>query len=491
MRKFTGYIYAHNGGKFDFKFLLPLVPRSRCKLFSIKGRIAKISFDNVEFRDSYLVLPVPLKAYGKLEIDYRKFEATERHKHMAEIKTYLKADCYYLYDMVKDFVAEYGFGLTMAGRTFATLKDKFNIIPPKTNEHYDAKFREYYYGGRVQFFELGRLKGKFNVYDINSAYPYAMVSKHVFGGSFLSATVAPTKESILENCFIRFCGHSDGGLPFRDSDGGLCFAARDGEFSVTGWELIAAQKANTVKIDKIIVCHRPLELRSFEEYVNYFYKMKRSAVKGSSEELFAKLFLNSCYGRFALNPREFRDVTMTEYGDEPDENTKAEKEGKEKPWQLANDFEDSGISIWEKPTRQNANAFFNVATAASITGFVRAYLSNALSKCRRPVYCDTDSIICESAVGMRVGRDLGEWKHEGEFKRDSVCIAGKKLYAAKLTSGKWKYASKGVRLSPEQICEIADGKEIVSTLDAPTFSLFTGERFITRTTRRDDKRKRR
>lgn len=510
MRRFTGYIYAHNGGKFDFKFILPLAPKTRTKLFCIKGRIAKIAFDAVEFRDSYLLLPVPLKAYGKLQIDYRKFEAGEREKHLKEITEYLKADCYYLYEMLGEFVTEYGFGLTMAGRTFSQLKERFDIKPPKTNEHYDAKFREFYYGGRVQFFELGPVRGRFNIYDINSAYPFAMVHRHVFGSSFISASAIPTNPKILGPCFVKFVGRSNGGLPSRGSDGSLSFLPAQGTFSVTGWELIQALETKSVKIDKVLVCHRPMELRDFSEYVNHFYKLKRNAEKGSSEELFAKLMLNSCYGRFALNPREFRDVTMTAYGDEPDENYAYKKEnpepkfdGKNKeslveydewqagvPWQLANDFEDTGISIWEKPAKLNSNAFFNVATAASITGFVRAYLGRALAMVKRPVYCDTDSIICEESGPLRIGEDLGHWKHEGKIMRDSLFIAGKKLYAARLESGKWKYASKGVRLAPEQIVEIAQGKAITSTLDAPTFSLLTGERFITRTVRRDDQRKR-
>jgi hypothetical protein len=489
MRRFRGYIYAHNGGKFDFKFLLPLVPKRDLRLFTIKGRIAKIAFGDVEFRDSYLMLPVPLKAYGKTEIEYWKFEDSERHKWIKEITEYLKADCYYLYEMVKEFVNDYGFGLTMAGRTFAQLKEKFDINPPKTNEHYDAKFREFYYGGRVQFFELGHIKGKFNIYDINSAYPFAMVHRHVFGSGFISATVAPSKESILSQCFVRFMGRGIG-LPYRSADGSLSFEAHRGVYSVTGWELVQALKTNAVKIDKVIQCHRPTELRDFEPYVTHFYRMKKAAKKGTSEELFAKLMLNSCYGRFALNPREFRDVCMTEYGDEPDENYQAKKKGEEPPWELANDFEDSGVSIWEKPSRQNSNAFFNVATAASITGFVRAYLARALSQVERPVYCDTDSIICGGGESLTVGANLGNWKHEGTIAKDSLWIAGKKLYAAKCDDGKWKYASKGVRLAPGQICQIAEGTPITSTLEAPTFSLLTGERFITRTVRRDDQRKR-
>jgi hypothetical protein len=194
-------------------------------------------------------------------------------------------------------------------------------------------------------------------------------------------------------------------------------------------------------------------------------------------------------------------------------------------WELSNEFEDIGVSIWERPSEIKSGAFFNVGTAASITGCVRAHLFASLRACGGVVYCDTDSIICRTTGGLPLGGDLGAWKLEAISAPDSVWIAGKKLYALKLAPEfwtakkdgktikwadaskadrkglewkKWKTASKGVRLSPEEIVTVAEGTEVKSTLDAPTFSLFTSRRiggsekdFITRTVRRDDQRKRR
>jgi hypothetical protein len=225
--------------------------------------------------------------------------------------------------------------------------------------------------------------------------------------------------------------------------------------------------------------------------VDYFYKQKREAEKGSKEELHAKLLLNSCYGRFALQPLNYRETKLTAYEDEPEENREAKSEGEDPPWRLANSFPEIGLNIWEKDTPIRADSYFNVATAASITGAVRAFLMESLASVKRPVYCDTDCIVCEDPKGLKIGAGLGDWKLEGETEENGFHIAGKKLYAARLISGKWKCASKGVRLSPAQIVAVANGKDIVTTLDAPSFSLVSGQRFTTRTTRRDDRRKRR
>jgi DNA polymerase elongation subunit (family B) len=525
MRKFPGYIYAHNGGKFDFRYLLPHLFKDKADLRPIKGRAARFILPNeckTEFRDSYCILPVPLKATGgKLEMDYRKLERDVREQHMEEIVTYLKADLRVLHEKVSEFVADYGFGMTLAGRTFDQFKKHFDLNPPKTSQFYDAKFREYYYGGRVEFFELGHLRGKFKLIDINSAYPAAMVKEHAFGVEWKQLKREP--KTGAEQCFFRFIGESKGGLPWRGKDKSLSFAPHTGEFFVTGWEYVAAKKAGAVTVSDMISILQPTETRNFSKFVNHFYGMKRRAEKGSSDELFSKLLLNSSYGRFALNSRDFKDVKMTAIKEEPDENHElraqiarmvlkkfpklrgmafAEKcaaywRGLEGKWELANEFEDAGIAIWEKPSEPKTDGFFNVATAASITGCVRAFIFESLRAVRRPVYCDTDSIICEDTGNLKLGAELGEWKLECESVENGVWIAAKKLYAFKIKGGKkpWKIASKGVRLSAAEICAVANGKTIRTTLAAPTFSVFTtrtvaGSKrdFVTRTTRRDDKR---
>lgn len=493
MRKFDGYIYAHNGGKFDFQYLLPLLPIPETKLHTIKSRIAKIILPGgkCEFRDSFCMMPIALKTYNKVEIDYTKLEPDVRHLHMPEIISYLKSDCENLYRMVNEFIDEYGFGLTIAGRAFSELKKRFDITPPKTNKFYDARFRRFYYGGRVEFFELGNIKGTFEVYDINSAYPFAMKQEHVFGTEFISLPCLPTNAKILRTCFIRFIGACKGGLPWKADDGSLSFKAHDGEFFVTGWELEAAQRLKLVTISRVVECHRPLTLKNFSPFVDYFYGKKARAEKGSGEEIAAKLMLNSCYGRYALNAENFTDTQLCKFGEEPDENNTARREGKEPLWTLGMEFEEICISVWEKSVPLNAKSFYNVATAASITGCVRAHLLESLAEVRRPVYCDTDCIICESPGPLPIGSEIGEWKLEGKTVEDGMHIAGKKLYAANLTSGKWKCASKGVRITPADIVKIASGESVTSTLEAPTFSLKSGARFVTRTVRRDDKRIRR
>jgi hypothetical protein len=156
------------------------------------------------------------------------------------------------------------------------------------------------------------------------------------------------------------------------------------------------------------------------------------------------------------------------------------------------------LSFWKRKSyKEGIDKFVNVATAASITGFVRSMLLRAKVKAGGAVYCDTDSLIVRKLTGMKFGDKLGQWKLEltvdssikkGErvkIENDSgLWIGGKKLYAAygitPKGDWKWKIASKGVKLSPERIISVAKGKTEVMTFEAPTYSLFTPPKFVTR-----------
>ena len=125
-----------------------------------------------------------------------------------------------------------------------------------------------------------------------------------------------------------------------------------------------------------------------------------------------------------------------------------------------------------------------MATAASITGAARANLLRNLALSKRPIYCDTDSIICEGFRGELDETRLGGWKLEAEG--DRAAIAGKKLYTVfdsaelKDTGASIKLASKGVRLTPREIVAVCNGDEVTYRNPVPSFKLDGSAEFITR-----------
>lgn len=452
-------IYAHNGGKFDFHYLLPFIDNTEVKI--INGRLAVLKIGKAKLIDSYLLMPFPLAAYAKDDIDYNKFECDVREFHSQEIIRYLIKDCKYLHELVTKFHELGGKKLTVGSAAMGQLK-KLHHVRQGDNKH-DENFRKYYFGGRVEAIETGEINGPLVYLDINSAYPHAMTAQHPLGQSYLSTTDLPRRPPY----FARVIAISDGCLPYRDND--KIFYPRDKiqrEYIATGWEIAAGIKMKKLKIISVIECMVPVVTQNYKKYVDNFFTVKSDAKKSGDKitELFAKYMLNSAYGKFGTDPKNFYDYMLADHGDVVD--------GYE--W-----VDDIGTkSIW-RVSSYDGHGYYDVAIAASITGFVRASLFTALCQSVRPVYCDTDSIICKSST-VALSDKLGDWKIEGKIKRNQIAhIAGKKLYTLPCDTG-IKSACKGARLTPDEISDIARGSTVVWENQAPTFSISSGTRFITR-----------
>lgn len=179
-------VYAHNGGKFDYFYLLPELFNDEHvkKVKIISNRLSKIEFGNSVLLDSYNILPLALSAFKKDDISYNKFKRDVREQHKNEIIEYWKGDCRYLYEWVTKFIERFGEKLTIASAAFDQL-DKMGY-PSKmtTGLDYDETFRHFYFGGRTQAFKKGFMEGDYKVYDINAAYARAMIDDHPLGSRY-------------------------------------------------------------------------------------------------------------------------------------------------------------------------------------------------------------------------------------------------------------------------------------------------------------------
>lgn len=485
-------VYAHNGGRFDYHYLRDYINTGE-PISIIAGRLSKFRIEETEFRDSMNILPVPLAEFKKDEVDYAIFEEGERDKpHNREIiRRYLRSDCRYLYELIEAHRKENGVILTQASASMRAWSCQAQIKPPRQTGAKYQLYKPYYYGGRVQCFESGVKRSDFTVIDINSAYPRAMLEAHPYSTEGVWMDHLPGDKDI-HKCLITLKCTAKGCFPFRlgdDPTRGDLFYPYDERtirrYYVTGYEFIAALKHDAIKNIQIETVHYFPESVKFEEFILGNWSRREQAKKEGNKalDIIVKLLMNSLYGKFASDYSKYMEYEVCW----SDDIIKKLKEG----FVIDTDWGNERKLI-ARPIPESKHRFYNIATAASITGYVRAMLYEAICKVSDPLYCDTDSIACADTAGLPLGDGLGEWKVEGEF--DEYAIAGKKMYAFHKRGAPrtleldergdyrhYKTACKGVDLDPHQIVQVAKGNRITHEAEVPTYSVKrAGPKFINR-----------
>lgn len=453
-------VYMHNGGRFDFHFFYQYAD----EILMIRNRIAKMRINETWFCDSFLLIPVALAASGQKQndFDYKILEADLRETHKELIVDYLKDDCLALYGWIERFRELFGKqNLTLPTTALKQLR-KLKYPVPALNDATDARFRPYYHGGYVGA-KRGRYKNMLHI-DINSSYPFAMMQQHPWGESH---SISRTPQE--NNYFATIKTDANGWLPVRTPTG-LSYPAH-GEtetYHLTHWEIEAAEECGLVGKVEYVECINFPDTVDFIPFVEKFYEMKLQAEMDGDMDLrlFAKLLMNSLYGRFGINPRTFEKYEITRYGDAPTEPGE---------WRHCEDTA-FDTTIWAAP--DPSDKFVNVAAAASITGLARANLMRALQSVESPVYWDTDCIICRDPGDLPMGDGLGAWAIEADY--ETVTIVKPKLYGGRTTAGKVKAAHKGVQLQLADIEALYTGAAVEWLNDAPSFSIKRAPSFVKR-----------
>lgn len=481
-------VYAHNGGKFDYHYMRDYINQDE-KIMVVAGRLARFKIGACEFRDSLnLFSQTRLADFSKEEIDYRIMEPDVREKpeNWARIIQYLKYDCLSLATLVGTFVANYGMHFTQAGASMTIWSKSSGIPKPRSTPQFYNEYRSFYYGGRVQCFRHGHVREAAQMVDIRSAYPRAMCEEHPYSTHAIVDDRLPKKRERIGPCMIELEATSKGAFPLRGNHGELYFPEDEKKvrrYYVTGWELLAGLDTNTVKVHRIEKVHHFTETVNFAPFMQEFFE-KRVAAKEAglkAEELCIKILQNGLYGKFCANPSKYLEHVLA--SDERIEEWIAKG-------YIRCDFQWGRHTLLTRPLPEEQQRYYNIATGASVTGWVRAYWWRAANAVSGLIYGDTDSILARDVSGLDLGKRLGQWNLE--FQADEWAVAGKKLYTchkekpwhkkpSDLKAGdpswlaEWKVACKGVRLTPWQVIAAANGEEITHQSPVPNYSMHRAE----------------
>lgn len=513
--------YFHNFGRFDSIFLLHTLCSSE---LSKKYNISCITRDNVIYKltikhkltaceyilkDSYLLLPLPLRKVGDTFCTkYKKKELVlisdikdlyDKEK-MASVSAYCLQDCYTLQEGFTNYMLyckkilkiDAWNCLSLASISLAAFRTNYydhNKTPVvKLSTYKDSFVRKAYLGGIVDVYKPYLTDGYH--YDVNSLYPYIMKTNNVPIGQSTIVT-----EIDIENFFgyIKAEVESpiDSYIPY------LSIKLEDGKIVSPIGKFEGVFFSEEIKYAMSLGYKfrfiRGLKFESkailFERFVSELYSLRLEVGKESPLNTVIKLILNSLYGRFGLRPNMGKTIIIDDdelildsylkrYDIEKYEKVRSKYKidiksdfCEEKEEQLLMNDE---ITLGEYLKRESiaiaksTDVVHAVHIAAAITAYARIFMHQMKTLTNLDIYySDTDSIFSKNPLPKKFvdNLKLGAFKLEGEVE-EGIFIAPK-VYYIRYKKGEEMIKCKGLdseKLNRDDIYKLyKEKKSIVST----------------------------
>lgn len=479
-----GTYWAHNGGKFDFLWLIGWALRLGLKFrITLAGSaVAALHVGKAVFRDSYRLVPLSLDKGSeiggvrkqKLGIPFDEVSRDMSRAKFFQLCDYMVQDCRALYAMLDALAVlaerhDIDLKSTIGASAWATVRRQGAPVADwgkrglVTRDYRDA--RQAYYGGRTQVFRPISSGGYH--YDLNSAYPAALSKLALPVGertrvdaataSRLFASGKPGVFRAVVDVPRVFCPP----LPVRARQRiGFPVGAFEGWW--TGNELQAAlSQGATVGsfLEGLVWSDAEMVLAPFCRHV---WSLRDAAGKKTALGTFYKLLANSLTGKTASKPS--REVITSD----PD-----------LPIFCPADFDCRsllcgvrccvhqcagtcgkrtalvpGLPIFSR-TVEGLSECSQVHWSAYLTAHTRAELARFAGGREDLVYCDTDSLFCEEPRSERIGSGLGEWALENTYQGFEALAPKTYLYADQ--DGVAHGASKGIHDAVRNFHQLGSG----------------------------------
>jgi len=438
-------VYFHNL-RFDLAFLYELLPkeykyhviRNNSNIISFRvfkererinknGRIRIVRDTLFEIRDSLVLLLSSISKLGKslgfskMEIDYNIKKITKEYidycyRDIEIIEIAFNKIIYFLkkfydYDLsIKNFpltlpsLGKRVFHITIKKKFGKHILDKiyynFNFM-----EKYESKYRDYYYGGRVEVFNFNCcFNGYYN--DFNSHYGSIMIENEF---PLTPYEVRPCNESSKcfnnwkknKNIFACLCNvYENLEIPLVATkiNDKLTFAKGKKKCLLFRKEIEYLLSLNQkIEILEIIVCNGYLPI--FDVFVKKAFKIKALYKHNEFEYYFAKIFMLALYGKFA-EKREKENIEIIQ-----------SIKGLTNAEIRQSSYTDKGII---KRSVKIHNAIrINVFYSMMIASLSRLKLHKEICKSMNPFYCDSDSIVSTDLIEN--SKEIGHLKPEFTF----------------------------------------------------------------------------
>ncbi len=299
------------------------------------------------------------------------------------------------------FLQEYdlgGFAATVAGQSMRAYRHRFMTERILIDDDPRALTlaRGSYYGGRVECFTLGRVKGRVSCLDVNSMYPHVMKAERyptALVGYTDRATLLDLKRWLRDLCVVADVDIETDEPAYAHVIGErLCYPVGRFRERLTTPDLHAALSAGHIARVHSACVYRSALI--FVAFVDYFYA-QRIAARGRGDRVtdgLLKVVLNSLYGKFGQ-----RGGKWTEDGPAESPNPRIWDELDADTGDIRHYREYGGLRQWRQPAGESRDS--HPAIAAHVTAYARRLLWGLI--CRAGIehchYCDTDSLWIDDA----------------------------------------------------------------------------------------------
>lgn len=424
------YVFAHNGGRFDFPCIFGGIFDTDPEALFIGSKLIAFTNGVATFCDSLnIFVGMSIKIIGGM-IGKKKTGMSDNYGTSVWPKDYARDvqgcvdDCVILWDaLLSTFEFAGNIKMTQAALSMAYYRRNHQPFNIEFNENV-KHFYESYYGGRTECFHIG--KGHWSVIDVNSMYPKWLKDTTFPNPKFLRVE-SPSNDKFLKARLRDSEGMAEitvehketdfGFLPYRTGEGKLLFPV--GRFRGT-WNFPEIRFALEQKAIKIIDVRRVVYsvpmASPFVSYVDTLFDIKLKATLAGDEWTVSmvKYYLNMLYGKFGQNNDE-RTIYLNDFEKQWHVIEQYKLNGKFKRFIPFNGSRrDAFIVVGAKGSRP---AYCIPSFASYITSMGRVQLLKKLieMKPKGVAYCDTDSIFFANAVGVESSNALGEWKIENKI----------------------------------------------------------------------------
>ena len=436
--------YFHNL-RFDIAFLYDLLPNSdeykykiiranskiiQFKIFKeykIKTKEGKIRIQKktlLDIRDTLVIFPTSVEKLGKsfnlekMEIEYTS-EITDKYIEYCfrDVEILVKAlenlviFCQEVFDYQIDLVSMPLTLPSLAKRIFHYLNpDNIRNLYDTYRNSYEKEIREYYYGGRVEVFDFNEcVNGHYN--DYNSHNPAIMVENEF--------PLAPYKSYECNNQELCWIGWNENKMFF----GAICEITEQQHIPLIATKIndklvfangvkkcflfrkeieYLLELKQKVKIITVYECSSYAFI--FKEFILKTYALKQKYSNESFEYLFAKLLMNSLYGKFAEKiEKESIEILHSIIG------------LSEKELNLISINDDKQDTFLKREIVEHHTLKTNIFFSMMITALARLKLHKSIVNCKDTHYVDTDSIVSKNLIENSL--ILGHLKPEFTFSR--------------------------------------------------------------------------